>query len=330
MRRREFIALVGGAVAWPITVHAQQPARAHRVAFIASTSPLSEFAGSNPVHPFARAFLQAFRDMGYADGKDLVVLWRSAEGKLDDLPRIIRQVVADQVDVIVSPSNLVTQAAKSVTDTVPIVMTGNAIPVESGLVESLAKPGGNITGLSIDTSVEISGKRLEFIKELLPEVKRVAWLGPEPLLSVRESLGVAARKLGLHLIAAEALPNDYASAFASITQAGVQAIFVGGTAVNSANRHLIVDFAARSHLPAIYHNRQFIDVGGLISYGVDFLDLFRRAAGYVDQILKGTKPADLPVEQPTKFELVINLKTAKALGLTMPQSLLLRADEVIE
>ena len=244
--------------------------------------------------------------------------------------RSLEQLVADHVDVIVSPSNPVTQAAKSVTDTVPIVMAGNAIPVESGFVESLARPGGNITGLSIDTSVEISAKRLEIIRELLPEVKRVAWLGPEPLSSVREFVGVTARKLGLHLIVAETLPNDYSSAFASITRADVQAILVGGTAINFANRHLIVDFAARSHVPAIYHTRQFVDAGGLISYGVDFSDVFRRAAGYVDRILKGAKPSDLPVEQPTKFELVINLKTAKALGLTVPPSLLLRADEVIE
>ncbi len=278
----------------------------------------------------ARAFLQAFRDLGYADGKDLVIDWRSAEGKLDDLPRIISQVVADQVDVIVSPSNLVTQAAKSVTDTVPIVMAGNSFPVESGFVESLAKPGGNITGLSIDISVEISGKRIEMILELFPKLKRLAWLGPEPLSYVREFVGVTARKLGLHLILAETAPNDYSSAFASITQADSQAIYVGGTAINFANRHLIVDFAARSHVPAIYHSRQFVDAGGLISYGVNFLDFFRRAAGYVDQILKGSKPSDLPVEQPTKFELVINLKTAKALGLTVPPTLLARADEVIE
>ena len=246
------------------------------------------------------------------------------------MPRIIRELVADHVDVIVSLSNLVTQAAKSVTDTVPIVMTGNALPVEFGLVESLARPGGNITGLSIDASVEISGKRLEFIRELLPEVKRLAWLGPEPHSSVREFVGATARKLGLHLIVAETAPNDYASAFASITRADAQAILVGGTAINFANRHLIVDFAARSHVLAIYHTRQFVDAGGLISYGVNFVDLYRRAAGYVDRILKGAKPRDLPVEQPTKFELVINLKTAKALGLTVPPSLLARADEVIE
>jgi putative ABC transport system substrate-binding protein len=328
MNRREFIAVLGGA-ACATAARAQQLGKLHRVGLIFSTSPVSEMVGLDPIHPFARAFVHRLRDLGYIEGRNLVLEHRSAEGKLDDLPRIIRQVT-DQVDVIVSPTNLVTQAAKSVTDTVPIVMAGNGIPVESGFVESLAKPGGNITGLSLDTGVEIFGKRLEIIRELLPEVKRVAWLGPEPLSSVREFVGVTARKRGWHLILAETAPNDYASAFASITQADAQAIFVGGTAINFVNRHLIVDFAARSHVPAIYHNRQFVDAGGLISYGVNFLDLYRRAAGYVDRILKGAKPSNLPVEQPTKFELVINLKTAKALGLEIPPSLLARADEVIE
>ena len=200
----------------------------------------------------------------------------------------------------------------------------------SGFVESLAKPGGNITGLTIDVGEEISGKRLELIRELFPEVKRLAWLGPEPLTPVREFMGATARKLGLDLTVAETVPNDYASAFAAITRANAQAVLVGGTAINFSHRHSIVDFAAKNCLPAVYHTRPFVDAGGLISYGVDFSDVYRRAVGYVDRILKGARPSDLPVEQPTKFELVINLKTAKALGLTVPPTLLARADEVIE
>ena len=330
MDRREFITVFGSATAWPIAARAQQVAKVHRVALIFITVPVSEMVGPDPIHPFARAFVHALRDLGYVEGRNLVLEHRSAERKLDDLPRIIKQLATEQVDVIVSVSNLITQAAKNVANTIPIVMVGNALPVESGFVESLARPGGNITGLTMDLGEEISGKRLEFIRELLPEVKRLAWLGPEPLTPVREFMGATARKLGLDLILVEAVPNDYASAFAAITRANAQAVIVGGTVLNFSYRHSIVDFAAKNRLPAIYHTRPFVDAGGLISYGVDFIDVYRRAAGYVDRILKGAKPSDLPVEQPTKFELVINLKTAKALGLTVPATLLARADGGME
>jgi putative ABC transport system substrate-binding protein len=331
MRRRDFIGLVGGAVAWPVAARAQPPQRVRRVAFIATTSPVSELIGPNPVNPTAKAFTQGLRELGYVDGQNLVIEWRSAEGKPDDLKKIVRQLVADHVDVIVAPVNPVTKAAKSVTTTVPIVMSGNAIPVEWGFVESLARPGGNITGLTTDSSSDISGKRIEIILELLPEFKRLGWLGPESHSSTRDFVAATARKLGLDLVLAEtAPPNDHASAFASIAQADVQAMLVGGTAYNFVNRQLIVDFAARSHLPTMYHTRQFVDAGGLISYGADVVDIFRRAAGYVDLILKGAKPGELPVEEPKRYELVINLKTAKALGIKVPPSLLARADEVIE
>jgi putative tryptophan/tyrosine transport system substrate-binding protein len=198
-------------------------------------------------------------------------------------------------------------------------------------VESLRRPGGNITGLTTDTSSEISGKRVQIVLELSPELKRLGWLGPESHSSTREFMAATVRKLGLDLVVAEtAPPNDFASAFASIAQANVQAMLVGGTPYNFVNRQLIVDFAARERLLTMYHTRQFVDMGGLISYGADVVDINRRSAGYVDLVLKGARPSELPVEEPKRYELVINLKTAKALGLTIPPTLLARADEVIE
>ena len=315
---------------WPAVASAQQPRRIPRVAWIATTSPVSELAGPNPVNPVAKAFVRGLRDLGYIDGTNIIIEWRSAEGKLAHLETIVRQLI-DHVDVIVAPVNPVTKAAKSVTTTVPIVMSGNAIPLEWGFVESLGRPGGNITGLTSDTSFEIHAKRLEMLKELVPELKRLAWLGPDIHPSTRGFMTTTMRTLGLDLVMAEpSALNDYASAFAAITAGQAQAILLGGTAWNFANRHSIVEFAARSHLPTMYHTRQYVDIGGLISYGTDFKDICRRSAGYVDLILKGAKAGDLPIEQPTKFDLVINLKTAKALGLTVPPSLLARADEVIE
>jgi putative tryptophan/tyrosine transport system substrate-binding protein len=328
MKRREFIALVGaGAVVWPLATRSQQAERVRRVAYVAFASPVSELAAN----PLSKAFLQALRELGYVEGRNLVVEWRSAEGNYDNLPEIIRQLVANNVDVIVSPNNPVTEVAKSVTSTVPIVMVANSIPVELGYVQSLARPGGNITGLSWEANFESPGKRLEIMRELLPGATRLAYLlSAEISASQRQFVEVTSRKLGFNLLVAEHTPKSYTGAFALITKEHAEALFVAGGGANYVNRHLIADFAAQSRLPAIYDNRDSVDAGGLICFGTSGLDLRRRAAVYVDKILKGAKPADLPVEQPTKYELVINLKAAKTLGLTVPPPLLARADEVIE
>jgi ABC-type uncharacterized transport system substrate-binding protein len=274
-------------------------------------------AGSDPIHPLARSFLQGLRALGYEQGQNLMMEPRSAEGKFERFPEIIRELVSIKVDVIVTVANPMTQAARDVTRTIPIVMAYSVSPVEHGVVQSLNRPGGNVTGLTMNVGSEIPGKQLQLLKELLPR-KGV------------QSGEAAAAKLGITLLPAEHTPTDYTNAFALIMREHPDALVVGASAVNVANRHLIVEFAARRRLAAIYATQEFVNIGGLISYGVDFHDLFRRAAGYVDKILRGAKPDDLPVEQPTKFALVINLKTAKTLGLDVPDKLLALADEVIE
>jgi ABC-type uncharacterized transport system substrate-binding protein len=336
VKRREFIALLGGAAAappflWPLAVRAQQAGRVYRVALVFTTSPVSEMVGPDPIHPMARSFEQGLRALGYLQGQNLVLEHRSAEGKFERFPEIIRELVSINVDVIVTVTNPMTQAAKDVTRTVPIVVAYSVSPVENGLVQSLSRPGGNVTGLSSNVGSDIPGKQLQLLKELLPRLSRVAFLhSKEQAAEGVETGAAAARELGIKLLPAEHTPSDYNDAFAVIAREHPDALVVSASAVNVANRRLIVEFAAQRRLPAMYATREFVSAGGLISYGVDFADLFRRAAGYVDKILRGTKPADLPVEQPTKFELVINLKTAQSLGLDVPDKLLALADEVIE
>jgi putative ABC transport system substrate-binding protein len=331
MRRRDFITLLGGGAAWPIAAHAQQAGRVYRVALVFTTSPASEMVGSDPIHPFANTFVHSLRTLGYLQGQNLVHEPRSAEGKFERFPEIMRELVSTNVDVIVTVANPMTQAAKDVTRTVPIVMAYSVSPVEQGIVKSLNRPGGNVTGLTMNVGSEIPGKQLQILKELLPRMSRVAFLHSKE----QEAEGVPnpvadARQLGITVLQAGHTPVDYTDAFSLITREHPDALLVGASAVNVARRHLIVEFAAQQRLPAMYATREFVNIGGLISYGVDFHDLFRRAAGYVDRILRGAKPADLPVEQPAKFDLVINLTTAKALGLAMPDKLLALADEVIE
>ena len=271
------------------------------------------------------------RDLGYIEGKNLAIERRSAEGKFDRLPDILRELVALNMDVIVSPADVVIENAKAVTSTIPIVMAGVAIPVERGFVRSLARPGGNITGLSSLAGIDLVGKRLELIKELVPNVSRLVFLqSEENPPEVLRSLEEASRRLGLSYVVAEHIKTDFANAFALIRRERPDAMHVALNPGTFVNRHLIVEFASEFHLPTIYPSRYFIEGGGLISLGANYDDLNRRAAGYVDRILKGASPADLPVEQPSKFDLVINLRTAKALGLTVPASLLVQATEVIE
>ncbi len=283
-----------------------------------------------------KAFRQGLRDLGYIEGRNLMIEYRNAEGKLDRLPALAAELVALKVDVIVAGNTRAALAAKQSTRTLPIVFTNAADPVASGLVTSLARPGGNVTGLS-NLSSELVGKCLEQLTHAVPGVSRVAvlWqpggLGGRTDKDMLKEADLAARALGVRLQVVEARgPDDFDRAFSEMTRARAGALTVLSSTMFLVERRRLTDLAARHRLPTVFPFREGVDAGGLMSYGMDFPDLFRRAATYVDKILKGAKPGDLPVEQPTKFELVINLKTAKALGLTIPQSVLGRADEVIQ
>jgi putative ABC transport system substrate-binding protein len=274
------------------------------------------------------------RALGYQEGQNLVLERRSAEGKFERFPDIVAELVGLKADVIaIVGQRTLAFAAKKVTTTVTIVVA-NAFfdPVAPGLIATLARPGGNITGLTATAGPEIEGKRVELLKTALPEIRRVAFLGMRTDWDDQfgKSVQAAARQLEVTLLHAVHAPNEYADAFAMISRERPEAVLVANTPTNFANRRLIVDFMLERRLPGMYYRREFVEAGGLISYGTDVPDLYRRAAAFVDKILKGAKPADLPMEQPTRFELCINLKTAKALRLTIPQSLLLRADHVIE
>ena len=331
-RRRFLVTSLAGALAAPRAAGAQQAGRMYRLGIIGAAVPVSDLVGSDPINPLTRAFVHALRALGYVQGKNLVLDIRSAEGRVDRFPEIARELVRLKADVILSSSNAALKAARDVTQTVPIVMVGGLSPVEEGLVQSLARPGGNITGLTVDAGPELGAKRLELLKELLPKASRVAVLASKGDWVARWELSTqaAATVLGVRLLVAEHAVSEYADAFSVITRERPHALLVPEGTANWQNRHLIVDFTAKSRLPAVYPWRECPDAGGLMSYGVDLSDLFRRAASYVDRIIRGANPAEMPVERPTLFALVINLKSAKALGLTIPASLLARADHVIE
>jgi putative ABC transport system substrate-binding protein len=326
--RREFIGtLAGGIVAAPLAVEAQQAAKIARIGFLS----LNRAAARDVLE----AFLQGLRDLGYVEGRNLMIEYRDAEGKPERLPALAAELVALKVDVIVAPGTLAALAAKQATRTTPIVFPSVGDPVTEGLVTSLPRPGGNVTGLS-PLGQELVGKRLELLTQAVPGVSRVTVLW-QPGGSERtekdnlKAADVAARALGVRLQFVEARgPEDFDRAFSDMTRVRASALTVWPYAMFINERRRLVDLAARHRLPTVYGVREFVDAGGLISYGPDRADMFRRAATYVDKILKGAKPGDLPVEQPTKFELVINLKTAKVLGLTIPPSLLGRADEIIQ
>jgi putative tryptophan/tyrosine transport system substrate-binding protein len=279
------------------------------------------------------AFRQGLRELGYEEGKNIVIEWRFGDGKVDRLSALATELVGLKVAVIVTGGTGPTRAAKEATSTIPIVMAQDNDPVASGVVASLARPGGNITGLS-NFAPELSGKRLEILREVIPKLSRVAVLGsstgPSYALVMRE-LELAAKVLGVKLQYLDILePKDVETAFRAAAAGRADGVTTFASAMVVSQRAQIVELAAKNRLPGIYHNSQFSEAGGLMFYGVNVLDLDRRAATYVDKILKGAKPADLPVEQPTKFELVINLKTAKQIGVTIPQSVLYRADKVIK
>jgi len=331
-RRRFLLTSVAGALAAPLAAEAQQAVKVYRVGLIFPSPPVSEMAGPEPVNVAARAFVRGLRTLGYVEGRNLILERRSAEGRFERFAAIVVELVSLNVDVIVVSSTPLAQRAREVTTAVPIVLGAGTDPVGSGLAQSLARPGGNVTGLTLDVGPEIQGKRLELLKGAVPRASRVAFLGTKKLWDVvyETSIKAGAQALGLTVFLAEHTPTEYTGAFTLISRERPDALFVAHSSENYAQRRLIVDFATSNRLPSIHAFREAVEVGGLMSYGVNVADLFSSAAGYVDRILKGAKPGDLPIEQPTKFDLVINARTAKALGLTIPPSLLLRADQVLE
>jgi ABC-type uncharacterized transport system substrate-binding protein len=308
-----------------LIAEAQEPKRVPRIGFL--TSSPSVFPGR------IEAFRQGLRQLGYIEGKNIVIEWRYGEGKLDRLPALAAELVRLKVDVIVTGGPTATGFLKEATTTTPIVMGFDTDPVGNGLVASLARPGGNITGLSV-LSPELGGKRLELLKEIVPKLSRVAVFGSSTLpgnaQTLRES-ELAAGALGVKLQFVDVLsPMDMEAAFRRAVKERADAILALGNSVLNAHRTQVADLAVKNRLPAMYYAAEFVEAGGLMFYGVDFSDLFRRAATYVDKILKGANPAELPVEQPKKFEFIVNLKAAKQIGLTIPPNVLVRADKVIK
>jgi putative tryptophan/tyrosine transport system substrate-binding protein len=323
MKRREFITLLGGAAAWPLAASAQQVG-------IRTIGILN--AGSAGV-PSAVVFPAALRELGWIEGQNVVIERRYAENRVERLPELAAELVRLNVDIIVGIGTLAPLAAKRATTTIPIVMTAAGDPLGSGLVASLARPGGNVTGMSL-MAPDLGGKRLELLKELLPRLARVAVLwnaaNPYPALVFKETQ-TAGRTLGVEVQSLEVRgPVDFDGAFEALRRQHPDALITVEDPLTFNYRKVIADFATVQLLPTLHGFKEDVAAGALMSYGANLADLFRRAAGYVDKILKGAKPADLPVQQPTKFELVINLKTAKTLGLTIPDKLLALADEVIE
>jgi putative ABC transport system substrate-binding protein len=326
MRRRKFITLLSGAAAWPLVARAQQPERMRRVGVLMNLA-----IGDPEGEARSAAFLQALQQLGWSDGRNVRIDYRWAAGDADRFHRYAEELLALGPDVILALATPSVQALQQATRTVPIVFAIVADPVGAGLVDSLARPGGNVTGFT-PFEYGISGKWLELIKEIAPRVTRVAVLRDltiglaqlGAIQSVAPSLGIELRPVNVRDA------DEIERSIASFAQGSNGALIVTASTSAIIHRELITTLAARNKLPAVYYTRYWVADGGLMSYGPDFRDQLRRAAGYVDRILKGEKPADLPVQAPTKYELVINLKTAKALGLEVPPTLLARADEVIE
>ena len=319
------IALLLSAIISPHLAQAQQPARIPRIGFLLPTSVSVQSAR-------IEASRQRLRELGYVEGKNIVIEYRYAEGKLERLPDLVAELVRLKVDVVVTNSAPAVLAAKKASATIPIVFTLASDPVGSGLVSSLARPGGNITGLSL-MAPDLDGKRLELLKEAFPKVARVAFLwepdSPRGILPLTD-MEAAAKALGLKLLSLEVRSLDeFESAFARAKRERAQALIMTPNPLIHTQQGQLLDFAAKNRLPAMYPTSEAVVAGGLMSYGPNQADLFRRAADFVDKILKGTKPADIPVEQPIKFEFIVNLKTAKQIGVTIPPNVLVRADKVI-
>jgi len=326
MKRREFITMLGGAAAWPLAARGQ-PTRVARIGYVSGTGSAADPG------PFVEALRQGMREHGYVDGKHFVVEYRGAEGRPARVPELIAELVQAKVDVLVTPFQIATLAAKQATDTIPIVMVTYIDPVANGIIDSLAKPGGNITGIFTLTR-DLSAKRLEFLKDLVPKLARVGILvdaGDPVAAAGYRDYEAPARALQIELRSLEVRePADLAAAIKAALEWRAEALIIVTSVVLFAHRKAVVDLALKSRLPAVYQGSDWVAAGGLMSYSADDLAVFRRAAYYIDRILKGAKPGDLPVEQPTKFQLVINQKTARALGLIIPSALLTFADEVIE
>jgi putative tryptophan/tyrosine transport system substrate-binding protein len=327
MNTKMIICLFAAAILFNASfAEAQQPKKVPRIGYLIGNFP-------SAIAERTEAFRQGLRDLGYVEGKDIVIEYRYAEGKLERLPTLVSELVRLKVDVIVTGGPAATRPAKEATSTIPIVMAQVNDPVGNGFVASLARPGGNITGLAT-LGPEISGKRLELLKETVPRLSRVAVFGTSTTLGSAQALKeteLAAGALGVKLQYLDVLgPKDIETAFRSAGKGRAEAVLVLGGSVFNSQRTQIAELAVKGRLPATYNHRDFVEAGGLMSYGVNLTDLYRRAATYVDKILKGAKPADLPVEQPTKFELIINLKAAKQIGLTIPPNVLARADRVIK
>jgi putative tryptophan/tyrosine transport system substrate-binding protein len=331
MKRREFITLLGGAAAaWPLAARVQA-AKVARIGYLITGALESPETRIN-----RDAFRQGLDELGYIEGRNIVIEYRAADGKIERLPGLATELVGLNVDLIVALSTPAGRAAQQATSTIPIVVTAMGDPVRDGLVASLARPGGNITGTTF-LGPELVPKRLSFLRELLPTISRVAVLWHPGAFSestigeMLNEVAQAARTLDQQLQLVEVRSADeFDHAFTTMVRARAEALFQFPSTMLFNERRRIVDLAARHRLPAMFNAREFVQVGGLIAYGANLAELNRRAAAYVDKILKGAKPSDLPVEQPTKFELFINLKTAKTLGLTVPPALLVAADEVIE
>ena len=325
MDRRAFITGATLGIVIAARSAAQQTGKVPRIGWLGG--PTRESA-----EPFVQEFQRGLKDLGWVDGQNIVIEWRFAGGQAERLPFLAAELVRLGVDLIVVPSTPTAVAAKNATNKIPLVTVGGADPVGLGLVASLARPGGNITGSTSTVGPEIAGKQLRLLKEMVPKVSRIAILWNPTTqgtaLAVRETK-IGGQGLELQFLEARSV-DDFNGAFASMTTKRAGALLVLGDVLFLTHRTRLAELAARSRLPAMYVQREYVEAGGLMSYGPMLSELFRRAAIYVDKILKGAKPADLPIERPTKFELVINRKTAKALSLTIPEPLLLRADEVIQ
>jgi putative ABC transport system substrate-binding protein len=326
MKRRDFITLLGGAAAWPLVARAQQRGQVSRVGILETTS--RELNAAN-----LSAFQRGLRELGYVEGQNLLLEYRSADGRTERFPGLAAELLDLKVDVVVTRGTPAALAAKRATQTIPIVMAANGDPLGSGIIASLSRPGGNVTGLSA-LVLDLYPKRVELLRDMIPTLTRISGLfNPDSVIGLREWEEVAksARTLGIAANLIEVRNRDaLAPAFNAASVQRAEALLVGLETVTESNSELVIELAAAHQIPAMYSSRDFVDAGGLLAYGVSYPELYYRAAAYVDKILKGAKASDLPVQQPTKFELVVNLKTAKALGLTIPESFLVRADEVID
>jgi putative tryptophan/tyrosine transport system substrate-binding protein len=333
MKRREFITLLGSAAAWPRAARAQQAVTQRRIAIFHPAIPttlLTETGGGSAW----RAFFAELRRLGYSEGENLIIERYSAEGHHERYADLARQIVARRPDVIVTGTNPVVIAFKAATSTIPVVAF-MLDPLHAGLVTSLGRPGGNLTGITLDAGIEIWGKRLQLLKEAIPSTTKAAFLGMREGWegSSGQALREAGDRLGISLVfmlPQQGTPSEIERVFAAMEQQRPDAVLVSGEGDLYANRQLIAELAEKNRLPAICPYRDYVEAGGLMAYAVDLAELLRRMADDVHQILKGAKPGDIPIYQATKFELLINLKTAKTLGLTLPSALLARADEVIE